>query len=158
MAKKACYNTQANWQHLACGTINWVTTYLLGSVAQHLVPQLCWSCSSSPCPRPRAVQPPWHWDSHLERLVLTSQSPLGWVGNRSWRALILPSVSKQVTNTMITSSGQSIIVRAFYLLLIFKGVLSVCYYENVWLPHLEGSTEELIVINTGKEDSWMSFK
>ena len=81
--KKAYYNTQANWQHLARGTINWVTTYLLGSVAQHLVPQLCWSCSSSPCPRPRAVQPPWHWDSHLERPVLTSRAPLGWVWNRS---------------------------------------------------------------------------
>jgi hypothetical protein len=60
---------------------------------------------------------------------------------------------------MIASNGLSMIGRAFVLLTLqSKGVSTVCYYENVLLPHLEGSTEELIVIDTKKEESWMSFK
>ena len=80
----ACYNTQANKQHLARGTINCVTVYLLGSVAQHQVPQSCCFCSSNPCPHPRAFQLPWHSDSHIERLALTSRAfQLGLAWNRS---------------------------------------------------------------------------
>ena len=55
---------------------------------------------------------------------------------------------------MIASHGLSLIGRAFVLLTLqSKGVSTVCYYENVLLPYLEGATEELIVINTKKEGS-----
>ena len=55
---------------------------------------------------------------------------------------------------VISSHGLSLIVRAFVLLTLqSKGVSTVCYYEDVLLPSLDGAKEELIMINTKKEGS-----
>jgi hypothetical protein len=55
---------------------------------------------------------------------------------------------------VIASHGLNLIVRAFVLLTLqSKGVSTVCYYEDVLLPSLDGAKEELIVINTKKEGS-----
>ena len=63
---------------------------------------------------------------------------------------------KQVTNSMIACSDMRVVVKALFVLVISKGVShtnAVCYYENIFLPHLEGSQEELITIDTQKEES-----
>ena len=70
------------------------------------------------------------------------------------KALIVPDARKQVTMYVIASHGLNLIVRAFVLLTLqSKGVSTVCYYEDVLLPYLDGAKEELIVINTKKEES-----